>query len=59
RRYEGTHPQVMAKRIEAPRTWEFSYHPSQARLTLRERLLHWIEEKTGWRPGEFRNYRLI
>lgn len=59
RRYEGTHPAVMAERLAKPLAWDFVYHPNMAKLTLRERLLHWIEAQTGWRPGEFRNYRLI
>lgn len=59
RRYEGTHPAVMAERIAKPLGWDFSYQPHMAKLTARERLLHWIEARTGWRPGEFRNYRLI
>lgn len=59
RRYEGSHPAVMAERLAKPLAWEFLYDPTMARLTLRERLLHWIEARTGWRPGEFRNYRLI
>ncbi|MCX7606883.1 MAG: glycosyltransferase family 2 protein [Bacteroidia bacterium] len=56
--FTGTHPAVMKERI-ATETWEFSYDPVRVQLPLRTRLLHWIEEKTGWRPGEFRNYRLI
>lgn len=56
--YTGTHPAVMQERI-ANATWEFVYDPKRVRLPLRERVLHWIEEKTGWRPGEFRNYVLI
>ncbi|MCS6895785.1 MAG: glycosyltransferase family 2 protein [Bacteroidia bacterium] len=59
RRYEGTHPQVMMSRIHTPLAWDFSYAPENARLTPREQLLQWIEDKTGWRPGEFRNYKLI
>lgn len=59
RRYEGTHPQVMMQRVNAPLGWEFIYAPDRARLTFRERLLQWIEDKTGWRVGEFRNYTLI
>ncbi|MCX8112569.1 MAG: glycosyltransferase family 2 protein [Bacteroidia bacterium] len=59
KRYEGTHPQVMTERLAVPRSWHFEYNPAEAKQTLRERLLHWIERRTGWRPWEFRNYRLI
>jgi len=27
-------------------------------MGLKSRFLHWIEQKTGWRVGEYRNYRL-
>jgi len=58
RRYTGTHPAIMAPRI-ARQDWDF--HPSsQAKpLSIRHRLLDLIEERTGWRIGEYRNYRLI
>lgn len=59
RRYDGTHPAVMAERLRQPLSWEFIYDPKQAKLPWRDRFLHWIEKKTGWRPGEFRNYRFI
>lgn len=56
--FTGSHPAVMQDRA-AREDWVFSYDPTQVRLSWRDRLLHWIEEKTGWRPGEFRNYRFI
>lgn len=56
--FTGTHPAVMQARVQSE-NWEFVYDPSQVRLPLRQRVLEWIEEKTGWRIGEFRNYRLI
>ncbi|MCS7297635.1 MAG: glycosyltransferase family 2 protein [Bacteroidia bacterium] len=58
KRYEGTHPRVMTARI-AEKDWDFRYEPHMAALSLKERLLGWIERKTGWRVAEFRNYKLI
>lgn len=52
----GSHPQVMQARIEAI-DWEFTPPPS--RLSFKNRLLHWLERKTGWRVGEYRNYTII
>ncbi|MCS7163337.1 MAG: glycosyltransferase family 2 protein [Bacteroidia bacterium] len=54
----GTHPAVMAERIAA-RNWEFAYDPRQVRPSWKERLLAYVERFSGWRPGEFRNYRLL
>ncbi len=57
-RYQGTHPEVMKNRIKAL-NWNFSFDPSKKKLPLKSRLLHGIESLTGWRPGEYRNYRLL
>lgn len=58
RRFTGTHPAVMQERIAQPQ-WDFPYDPAAVRLPWKERLLAWIERHTGWRIGEFRNYRLL
>lgn len=58
RRFEGSHPAVMAPRIRAV-NWQYDGDPTQGRRALKERLSHLIENATGWRPGEYRNYRLI
>jgi hypothetical protein len=57
-RFTGTHPAVMQARIAAA-SWDFPYDPTQVRPPLKERILNWIEHHTGWRIGEFRNYRFI
>ncbi len=58
RRFKGTHPAVMQARIAQPQ-WDFPYDPARVRLPWKEKLLNWIEQHTGWRIGEFRNYRLL
>jgi hypothetical protein len=55
--YEGTHPAVMLPRIRAV-NWQFAGDPLQARWTWKDRLSNWLERTTGWRPGEYRNYKL-
>ncbi len=57
-RFTGTHPAVMQERI-AQAHWLFHYDPHRVRLPLKERLSYWFETRTGWRIGEFRNYRLL
>ena len=57
-RFDSDHPEVMKPRI-ARSNWQFSFDPTQKRLPLKSRLLHAIEQGTGWRIGEYRNYRLI
>jgi glycosyltransferase involved in cell wall biosynthesis len=58
KRFEGTHPVTMKKRIEE-KNWEFGFDPSRKKFNPASRLLYAIERMTGYRPGEYRNYRLI
>ena len=57
-RFRGSHPAVMHARIDAM-NWHFAGDPTQARRSLKDRLSNWVEKKTGWRPGEYKNYTLL
>ena len=57
KKFEGTHPKVMQKRIKKM-NWEFSFDPTQKRLSLKDSFLQKIEKWSGWRIGEYRNYDL-
>jgi hypothetical protein len=56
--FTGTHPAVMKARI-AGKNWSFRYDPSRKKLSFKARIKLGIEKLTGWRPGEYRNYRLL
>ncbi len=56
--FKGSHPAVMKNRVKAL-NWEFNFDPSKKQLPLKSRFLHGIEQLTGWRPGEYRNYKII
>lgn len=56
-RFTGTHPKVMQERINK-KNWQFTFDPTQKRLSFKTRLLMWIEKGTGWRPGEYKNYKV-
>lgn len=56
--FRDTHPQVLQERIKKM-NWTFDVDPTQKKFSLKYRFLHWIEEKTGWRVGEYRNYTII
>src|SRR6185312_7696845 len=58
KKFEGTHPAVMIDRIKR-QDWEFDFDTRKKNLTLRESIVRIIETKTGWRPGEYKNYKLI
>ncbi|WP_462264290.1 glycosyltransferase family 2 protein [Mucilaginibacter sp.] len=58
--FTGTHPAVMQRRIAA-QNWKMEADPAAIRkhLSPRRKLLQWIEDITGWRISEYRNYKLI
>ncbi len=58
RRFVGTHPAVMRRRVAAM-NWRFAGDPAAVPLRTRDRLKLAVEALTGWRPGEYRNYREI
>jgi hypothetical protein len=58
KRFEGTHPAVMQDRI-ARMNWKFSRDMSINKLKIKDRIKQWVEKHTGWRPGEYRNYKLL
>jgi hypothetical protein len=57
-RFTGTHPAVMIPRI-ANKNWTFDFDPTRKRLSFKASLKLYVERLTGWRIGEYRNYRII
>ena len=58
RRFEGTHPKVMQPRIHAI-NWQFDHDISKNNLRTKDRFKRVVEKLTGWRIGEFRNYKIV
>jgi glycosyltransferase involved in cell wall biosynthesis len=56
--FEGQHPLTMQKRI-VEKNWKFDFDPTKKKFALLSRLLSWIEKKTGWVIGEYRNYKVV
>lgn len=56
--FQGSHPAVMHDRIRQ-KNWHFEFDPSQKNFSLSSRIKHFIERQTGWRIGEYRNYKSI
>jgi hypothetical protein len=56
--FAGSHPQVMGKRILS-QNWQFSPDQSGKGHSVKAAILHFIEKKTGWRVGEYRNYKIV
>lgn len=56
--FDGTHPEVMMPRIKAM-DWQFQVDPTKKNFGLKAWFLHWIEKSTGWRVGEYKNFKKI
>ncbi len=56
--FNGTHPEVMQPRIQAI-NWKFSFDPTQKQFTFKQKFLRLVEKLTGWRIGEYKNYKII
>ncbi|MGZ3884935.1 MAG: glycosyltransferase family 2 protein, partial [Bacteroidia bacterium] len=56
--FNDTHPKPMLGRV-AGQSWVFHYDPSKLKLSLKDKLLRMIENSSGWRPGEYKNYNLL
>jgi glycosyltransferase involved in cell wall biosynthesis len=56
--FQDTHPAVMKDRIDRS-NWPFVFDTTKKSKSLKIRLLGAIERLTGWRVGEYRNYKLV
>jgi hypothetical protein len=57
-KFEDSHPQVMHQRI-AKKNWDIALDIHQKKFSLKDRLLYFVEKKTGKRLFNFRNYKII
>ena|ERR1019366_825866 len=49
--FEGKHPKVMQERINKM-NWKFSFDPTKKKLSIKLKVLIFIEKNFGWRIGE-------
>jgi hypothetical protein len=56
--FKGTHPQVFQTRV-ASANWNFKFDSSQIKLSIKDKFLLFIEKTTGWKVGEYKNYKEI
>ncbi|MBC8052877.1 MAG: glycosyltransferase family 2 protein [Sphingobacteriaceae bacterium] len=59
-RFEESHPAVMQKRVSTC-NWKFSVDPTtlKNKMSTRYRVLQKLEDLTGWRIGEYKNYKKL
>ena len=55
--FAGTHPSVMQDRL-GRYNWSFDFDTKKKNSSLKNTVLGWIENLTGWRIGEYRNYKI-
>ena len=57
-RFTDTHPLVMQERIRKL-NWSVELDENKKSYNMADRMLHWVEDKTGKRLFEYKNYNLI
>ena len=58
KKFEGSHPAVLAERLQRY-NWKFDFDTNNIKLSMKDRLLLFIEDQSGYRVGEYKNYKLI
>ncbi len=57
-KFKDSHPMVMQQRI-AKKNWVVNQDIRKKKFSFKDRLLYWVEKKTGKRLFDFRNYKII
>ncbi len=58
KRFAATHPQVMLARV-GNKNWDFNPNLNNPNLSLKNKIRLWIDEQTGYLPGEYKNFKLV
>lgn len=56
--FSGTQPAVMEERIKRMQ-WDYQYDPARKKTTAKDKFKNLIEMLTGFRLGEYKNYKII
>ncbi|WP_187696155.1 glycosyltransferase [Xanthovirga aplysinae] len=57
-KFKDEHPIYMKETINQ-KDWDFSYDPSQSILSIKDRFLLKVENLFGYRPFEYKNYKIV
>lgn len=58
KKFNDTHPRVMENRISS-KNWKFDFDISYKKYSFKEKIKIFIEKLTGYRIGEYKNYKII
>lgn len=56
--FDNTHPNVMKNRI-LQKNWDFDGKKLNSKVSVKDKFLFWLEQKTGIRLFEYKNYHII
>ncbi len=56
--FTDSHPATMSETVKG-QDWTFKHNPKKIALSPRRLMLHRIEQLTGWRIGEYKNYKIL
>lgn len=56
--FQGKHPSIMLPRVNAEH-WDFTFDTRKKRFNFKKWTFYYIEKWTGWRPFEYKNYKLL
>ncbi len=57
-KYIHTHPKVMLDRIQM-KNWKFDFDPSKVKVSLKNKIIYFIEKHLGYSIAEYKNYILL
>jgi hypothetical protein len=57
-KFDGVHPAVMQSRIQS-KNWKFDHDLARNKFGIKDSFKRFVEKLTGWRPGEYKNYKII
>jgi hypothetical protein len=56
--FKDSHPQIFQNRVKAA-DWKFNFDKSQIKISAKDKFLLFIEKTTGWKVGEYKNYKVV
>ncbi len=56
--FNGSHPQVFQNRVNAL-NWDFTFDKSKVKTSFKNKLKLFVQKYTGWKMGEYKNYKLV
>ncbi|HSC52431.1 MAG TPA: hypothetical protein VLC98_02345 [Phnomibacter sp.] len=56
--FTGSHPAIMQPRIQG-QDWTFNYNPAINNMSVKEKLLRWVERLTGRQFFIYKNYKIV